>query len=230
MGNTPRQSPGSMSGPAPFSTAPVVDGWPQGWAPHIMRRDRRATEYRSVTKQGRQVLEATARSSTSGLRCDVDIDPVEQPWVRWEWRTDDFPEGVDIADDDRDDSPARLVLTFDGDMGRLSPRDRAFFEFVRLITGQQLPYATLMYTWDGKAAVEDVIAYPRTGRIQYLVVERGADGAGRWLGYRRNVREDFKRVFGEEPGRIRHVGVLADSDDLQLDLTSWFADIRFDTN
>ena len=25
-------------------------------------------------------------------------------------------------------------------------------------------------------------------------------------------------------------GVLADSDDLQLDLTSWFADIRFDAN
>jgi Protein of unknown function (DUF3047) len=216
------------SGPSPFSTAKLVDGLPEGWEPHVVRRDRRPTEYRCVQMQGRQVLEASARGSTSGLRSDVDIDPSSRPWIQWDWRTDAFPGDADIADDDRDDSPARLVLSFDGDMRRLSQRDRAFFELVKLITGHALPYATLMYAWDGKSAVEAVVPYPRTARIQYLVVETGATRQGQWLRYRRNVRDDFRRVFGEEPGRIRHVGVLADSDDLQLDLRSWFGDISFE--
>lgn len=72
-----------------------------------------------------------------------------------------------------------------------------------------------------------MLAYPRTGRVQYLVVESGAARAGRWLGYRRNVVDDYRRVFGGEPGRIRHVGLLSDSDDLKLSTEAWFANLSF---
>jgi hypothetical protein len=218
----------SILGPARFSAGRVIDGLPEGWRPHVMRLDRRLTNYRVVRREGRQVLEATARQSTSGLRCDVDIDPLQTPWLQWGWRVDRFPDGATIADDERDDSPARIVLAFDGDHGTLGTRDRIFKDLVELLTGKALPFATLMYVWDGEAPLEKVIAYPRSGRIQYLVVESGAGGAGRWLSYRRNVRDDYRRVFGAEPGRIRHIGVLSDSDDLKVEVQSWFDDITFD--
>jgi hypothetical protein len=214
-------------GPAPFSSARLLGAEPDGWHPHVMRRDRDATDYRLVRREGRQVLEAHALRSTSGLRADVDIDPLRTPWLSWSWRVDQFPSEASIADDERDDSPARIVLTFDGDVHTLRLRDRMFSDLVELVTGQPLPFATLMYAWDGAAAPEQVIAYPRSARIQYLVVERGAQRTGRWLAYRRNVRDDYRRVFGTEPGRIRHVGVLCDSDDLKLELVSWFGDIAF---
>jgi hypothetical protein len=149
------------------------------------------------------------------------------PWLAWSWRVDRFPNGASIADDERDDSPARIVLAFDGDAGTLRLRDRMFSDLVELVTGQPLPFATLMYAWDGEAVPEQVIAYPRSSRIQYLVVESGAQRTGRWLTYRRNVRDDYRRVYGAEPGRIRQVGVLCDSDDLALDLNAWFGDIVF---
>jgi hypothetical protein len=41
------------------------------------------------------------------------------------------------------------------------------------------------------------------------------------------VLEDYRRVYGSEPGRVRQVGVLCDSDDLALDLSAWFGDIVF---
>jgi Protein of unknown function (DUF3047) len=214
-------------GPAPFSAARSVGALPDGWQAHVMRRDRDFTDYRVVRRDGRQVLEAHALRSTSGLRCDVDVDPLRTPWLSWSWRVDQFPSGASIADDERDDSPARLVLTFDGDTRTLAFRDRMFSELVELVTGQPLPFATLMYAWDGEAAPEQVIAYPRSGRIRYLVVERGAQRSGRWLSYRRNVRDDYRRVYGSEPGRIRQVGVLSDSEDLKLELFSWFGDIAF---
>lgn len=192
-----------------------------------MRRDRGLTVYEGVERDGRRAVHARADASTSGLRCDVDIDPRSTPWLSWEWRVDQFPEAASVADDERDDSPARVVVSFDGDDAALAPRDRMFREMVEFLTGTVLPFATLMYVWDGQAPAEQVLAYPRTGRVQYLVVESGPARAGRWLGYRRNVVDDYRRVFGGEPGRIRHVGLLADSDDLKLRTESWFANLGF---
>ncbi len=211
----------------PFSDTPTPAELPVGWAPHIMRRDRPATQYRLHERDERRVVHAVAERSTSGLRCDVNIDPHTQPWLSWEWRVDQFPHGASVADDDRDDSPARVVLAFDGDMRQLRLRDLMFMEQVELFTGKTLPFATLMYTWDGEAEVGSVIAYPRSSRIQYLVVEQGPARTGRWLRYRRNVVEDYRRVFGADPGPIRHVGVLTDSDDLKLRVEGWFGDIAF---
>ena len=192
-----------------------------------MRRDRAPTVYTFGERDGRQAVHALADRSTSGLRCDVDIDPRDTPWLSWEWRVDSLPEGASVEDDERDDSPARVVVAFDGDPATLGARDRMFRDLVELFTGTTLPFATLMYVWDANAAPERVVAYPRTARVQYLVVESGPAHVGRWLGYRRNVIEDYRRVFGGEPGRIRHVGLLADSDDLKLRTDSWFANLAF---
>ncbi len=224
---TPEVAPPAAVALPMFSRASALGSVPEGWRPHVMRRDRRLTDYRTVQRDGRQVLEAHAVRSTSGLSCEVDVDVLRTPWLSWSWRVDRFPGGASIADDERDDSPARIVLAFDGDTATLRPRDRLFSDLVELVTGQPLPFATLMYAWDGVAAPEQVIAYPRSSRIQYLVVESGAQRTGRWLEYRRNVREDYRRVYGGEPGRVRQVGVLCDSDDLQTELQAWFGDIAF---
>jgi len=213
--------------PPPPGLLPPFTAALRGWQPHVMRRDRPATGYAFASRDGRSAVHALADRSTSGLRCDVDIDLQATPWLRWEWRVDRFPEIASVEDDARDDSPARVVVAFDGDTSRLKLRDIAFRETVELLTGQTLPFATLMYVWDAHAPLERLVAYPRSERIQYLVVESGLGRVGRWLGYRRNVRDDYRRVFGSEPGRVRHVGLLADSDDLKLRTDSWFANLSF---
>jgi len=192
-----------------------------------MRHDRTPTQYSLDKHVSHAAVHAIADRSTSGLRCDVDIDPKATPWLSWEWRVDQVPAGASVEDDDRDDSPARVVVAFDGDVSTLSLRDRLFRDTVELFTGTTLPFATLMYVWDAKAPPESVVAYPRTARVQYLVVESGAERAGRWLGYRRDVLADYRRVFGGEPGRIRHVGLLADTDDLKVRTDTWFANLAF---
>lgn len=118
---------------------------PAAWRPHVMRRDRGLTRYESGERDGRQAVHAIADASTSGLRCDVDIDPRATPWLSWEWRVDQFPADISVADDERDDSPARVVVAFDGDEATLPPRDRMFREMVEFLTGTTLPFATLMY-------------------------------------------------------------------------------------
>jgi hypothetical protein len=42
---------------------------------------------------------------------------------------------------------------------------------------------------------------------------------------RRDLRADFRAAFGEEAGRLLNVGVLTDSDDLNVDVQAWYGDI-----
>lgn len=215
----------ARSAVAPFSTSNRLGALPDGWRQHITRPDRPVTRYALGRIDQRTALHAVSDSATSGVRCDVDIDLAGRHWLQWDWRVDKIARDATVADDDSDDSPARVVLGFDGDISRLSLRDRLFADQVELFTGEALPYATLCYVWDGQAAPETVLRYGRSSRIRYLVVESGAAGTGRWLPYRRDVVADYQGVFGEPPGKLLSVGVLTDSDDLKGLAEAWFGDL-----
>ena len=191
-----------------------------------MRRDLKPTRYAVVRDGDRKVLHARAASSATGLRCAVQIDPALFGRLRFSWRVREAPGHADVGVAEHDDCPARLVLAFGGDDTRMPLRDRLFFEQVELFTGQRLPFATLMYVWDGgKHALESVHRNHRTARIQYLTVESGAARVGHWLHYERDVVADFQRVFGEAPGPMTGVGVLTDADALKTEMEAWYGDI-----
>ena len=209
----------------PFSAAPVGRA-PTGWHSYEVRRDVKRTKYAVVRDGERNVLHARAAASATGLRCAVQIDPAQFGHLQFSWRVRDVPGRADVAAAEHDDCPARLILAFGGEDARLPLRDRLFFEQVELFTGQRLPFATLMYVWDGgRHAAESVHRNHRSARIQYLTLESGAQRAGRWLHYQRDVVADYRRVFGEAPGPITGVGVLTDADALKGEMEAWYGDI-----
>ena len=57
-----------------------------------------------------------------------------------------------------------------------------------------------------------IIPNPHTKRVQMVVASSGPAGVGKWQTLSRNVLEDFRRAFGEEPGMLTDVGVLTDTD------------------
>lgn len=227
VGVRPPQRVAAGAGIVPFSASPTLGALPLGWHEQVMRHDLPCTRYEIAQCDDRTVVHSMADCSTSGLRCDVDIDPTTLPWLSWEWRVDRVVTEATVAKDELDDSPARVIVAFDGDLAGLTLAELMFQEQVETFTGYTLPFATLMYVWDGQAKPESVFQYPRTGRIRYLVAESGADNVGRWLNYRRNVVEDYRRVFGGAPARIRSVGAMTDSDDLKTHSEAWFGDLRF---
>lgn len=212
--------------PVRFSNAIAgPDGLPPGWRPHITRPDKPITRYMLGTLDGRTVLHARGDSSTSGVRCDLAADLAATPWLSWDWRADRLPPEATAAVDEADDSPARLVLGFDGDLARVPLRDRLFADQVELFTQQMLPYATLCYQWDAQAPAGQVLPYVRSSRIRFLVVQSGPAGLGRFTLHRRHVAEDFQQVFGEPPGRLISIGVMSDSDDLKGPVEAWYGDL-----
>jgi hypothetical protein len=84
-----------------------------------------------------------------------------------------------------------------------------------------------MYIWANKAPVNAVIPNPRTNRVQMVVASSGAGGVGAWQTLSRNLREDYKRAFGEDPGRLVAYGVLSDTDNTGESIQAWYGDILF---
>jgi hypothetical protein len=118
------------------------------------------------------------------------------------------------------------VLGFDGAKDELPFADQIMFETAKLLTGRDMPYATLMYIWENKAPVGTVIANGRTGRLKKVVAASGADGVGQWRNFSRNIVEDYEKAFGEKPGRLIGLGVLTDTDNTGDTVEAWYGDIR----
>ena len=53
-----------------------------------------------------------------------------------------------------------------------------FFDQIKAFTGQQLPYATLMYIWENRAPVDTVLPNLHTTRIKMVVADSGDGKVG----------------------------------------------------
>ena len=221
---------------APFSLATPGNTLPKGWQPLIIRPDKNLTQYDlaqalvdapGATPKTQTVLRARAKAAASALKLPLKLDVHQRPWLRWQWKVNNLLPQADLTSRYDEDSPVRILVSFDGDREKLSGKDRLFIEKVRLFTGQELPYATLMYVWDNQQTLEKIIPNANTSRIQKIVVQSGAEQVGRWHSLERNVLEDYRRVFNEEPGELLAIGVMTDSDNTQSEVEAFYGDMDF---
>jgi len=208
-----------------FSANPAGDGLPNGWQPWGVNRFKRPTEYRLINDEGRTVIRARASSSASGLVHPLDLDPAVYPLLQWRWKVDQLIAAADNTQKQTEDSPVRVVVSFAGDMNKLDFSDAMFFDQIKAFTGQQLPYATLMYIWENRVATGTVIPNRHTTRIKMIVAESGREKLGAWWEVSRNVYADFERAFGEKPGHIIAIGIMTDTDNTGELAHAWYGDI-----
>jgi Protein of unknown function (DUF3047) len=173
----------------PFSAGASGSALPKGWQPLIINRTKTPTEYRLERDPETQtiVLHATANAAASGLRQRLDVDSNAWPVVRWRWRVVDLIVGADNQDRYSEDSPVRLMLFFDGDKSSLPITEQILMETARLLTGQELPYSTLMYIWENRLPVGTVLPNSFTSQVKMFVAGSGPDGRlGQWKVFERN--------------------------------------------
>jgi hypothetical protein len=185
------------------------------------------TDYRWANKDGRAAIEARSERSASMWRRRLDMAPGSYGDVSFAWWVPELIPGADPSKVDSEDSPVRVLFGFAGDHAKLPARTRAMFELAEVLTGEKPPYATLMYIWVPEAPIGTVIVNPRSDRIRKIVLDSGAAGLGRWLDHRRNLVEDYRRAFGEEPGPLVSVAVMTDSDNTRSRAQAWYSPVQF---
>lgn len=215
----------ALAHPPLFSTTrtgPLPEGW-QSWT---VNRTKIPTRYTLTEVDQRPVLHAMAESSASGLY--VPLVGREAGMLRWTWKTRDIIRNADNAQGHREDAPLRLFVAFDGDKSTLSLKDQLMFEMARLTTGRDMPYATLMYIWGGQRAEGTVLRNPHTDRVRMIVVDTGTKHANQWRCHERDLRADYRKAFGSDPGQLLAVGIMTDTDNTKSRAEAWYGDIALD--
>lgn len=186
------------------------------------------TEFTLDQQGGKTALRAHAKSSASMLRQRLHVRPEQLGRLQFQWQIEGLMSQADMGARDSADSPVRLILAFEGDRSRFSSKNAMLSDLTEALTGEPLPYATLMYVWCNHRPVESVIVNLRTDRVRKLVVESGGDHVKQWRQYQRDVRADFEKAFGEAPGALVGIAIMTDSDNTRSDVRAWYGDIRFD--
>ncbi len=167
---------------------------------------------------------AEAKDGQSALQRLIRIDPRRHPVLEWTWRV---PKLAAPASPGKPSPRARLMLAFHGDASKLDIEQRIHLRMAKAMTGKALPYASLLYVWQDGAAPETVIQSPYSERVRMIALPSGPEHLDRWQSFRRNVREDYKRAFGEEPGDIVGVGIYTDVDNEGTAGLAYYGDITF---
>lgn len=208
-----------------FSRSAPGAALPEGWQPYRLANSRRETRYSLALAENGTVLEARADNSASALLYPLRADPGRTPWISFSWRTMRLIDKADMRTKAGDDYPARVYVIFDYDIARLPLGERVKLRMARSIWGDRVPAAALCYVWEPRqpAGYSQWSAY--TTRLRMIVAESGGARLGQWVRVERNVAEDFRAAFGEEPPPISAVIVAADTDNTAETSLTWFGDI-----
>jgi hypothetical protein len=213
--------------PAPLQQLPLhfsakdIAQWDKVVLPGKLR-----TAYKLERQAQGYALQAQAESSASMLRQRLRIAPEQLGHLTFDWRVERLIPGADMQQRESEDSPVRLILVFEGDRQQFSPKNAMLSELTHSLTGEPMPYATLMYVWCNQCPPESVIVNPRTDRIRKIVVDSGPTQLRRWREHRRDLGADFRLAFGEEPGALTSIALMTDSDNMRSSAASWYGPVE----
>lgn len=167
-------------------------------------------EFVVVDNDGKRVLHARSRGDGSTIAREVKgkVNLAQTPVLEWSWKVVALPPGANSCKKATDDQAAQIYVAW--------PR---FPEALRS--------RIIGYVWDTTAPVGTICKSEKTGTVTYMVLRSGPADLGKWLTESRNVREDFKKVYGEEPDNPGAVSLSIDSNDTGSMAEAFIGPIRF---
>jgi len=177
-----------------------------GWKPKVFRGQ---TSYSLMVDGERQVLMAQSRGAASGLYKEVALDPAQYPVLRWSWKIrGTIPKGNAMTKAG-DDYAARVYVVF----------PRTFFFRTRAVN----------YIWANRIPKGTALPNAFTSNAMMVAVESGDEKAGTWVYEERNVVEDYRVLFGEDPPAIGAVAIMTDTDNTGGEAIAYYGDITLQT-
>lgn len=207
-----------------FSTTDTSQVVPDGWERIAFSKIDARTQYDLVAKDSSVVVRAQSDGGASGLVTRRRIDPSEYPVVTWRWRVNRVLDDGNARTKDGDDYPARLYVTFDHDLG-LGGRIKK--TALRALGYDEIPSRALNYVWASRVEAGAVFSNAYTDWVMMMPVQSGPERCGEWVTHRRNIVEDYRQAFGEDPPAITGIAIMTDTDNTGERATAYYGDIVF---
>ena len=201
---------------------------PKGWK--LRRRFGYPKDARAewVVEDGVHAVRLDSKACLTFLEKRVAIDIQRFPIVTWKWKVENILRGNDERTKRGDDHPIRIFFVFEPDESKQSFWFRLKrFIYLDRIHGHPMGGRFTEYLWSSHLQPGDIINDPGKPWQKLMVVEGGSSNLGKWLSYKKNLYEDFKRLYGEEPRRLIFIGILNDTDQTGQEAVSYIADLMF---
>ncbi|WP_372656924.1 DUF3047 domain-containing protein [Hydrogenophaga sp.] len=215
----------NASGWAQANVLPVTDTQAR-WR-HRRIANRPPSRYMPDRHAGRAALHAHSESGDSLVRLALQAENPQLGQLRFSWFVDALNPDADLRDRELDDAVVRVILQFSGDRSHFSQRDHMLSELMQLVTGEPLPYATLIYVWDHNLPVGTVLPHPRSQRIKLMVLESGEARLGQWVDFERDVAADYRHAFGLAPEGLRGIALMTDSNNTGRTSRAWYGPLHW---
>ena len=182
---------GSFSGVAWGQTTVLVDfstareTVPEGWE---LSAHTGEASLQLVQDDGKQALQMRSEQASFALQKKVRIALQGSPFLVWQWKVTELPKGGDFRRSGTDDQAAQLIVAFSS----------SHF---------------LSYIWDSTApkGLLASASAPLFKKIFAVVMQSGTQGLGTWITERRNMIDDYKQAYGEEPEALEGVRIQINS-------------------
>ena len=160
-----------------------------------------------VTENNAGYVEADQASIQISAFANVDLE--KNQYIAWDWRAIELPPNGDLRQDYLDDQAIQVVVIFASILNSSGA----------IISPGTFEYNALNYVWDTNAPIDTIYRGREVGfekfafPLNYLVVETGTEYAKQWRPVRRDLIEDFKKVFPDspEPSLVKSITVQTNS-------------------
>lgn len=210
----------------PFSTAHEGNRVPSGWEPLTFPKIPRHTQYKVVRDGESTVVQATSNAAASGLLSRVKIDLREYPILQWRWKVLNVISKGNVRNKKGDDYAGRIYITFEYDPDKVNFSRKAKYRLGRILFGD-IPIAAINYIWDNRAPKGTIVDSAYTDLSKMIVVESGQENVNQWVLEERDVYEDYKKAFGEEPPLVNGIAIMTDTDNTGETAVAYYGDIVF---
>jgi hypothetical protein len=177
-----------------------------GWKEQVFKGN---VVYSLARDAGKTVLKAHSDKAASGLTRELTVNVKNYPFLRWSWKVTHSLKKEDVTKKSGDDFAARVYVIF----------PRTLFWRMRAIN----------YVWAARMPKGSGASSPYTANAYIIAVESGDEHAGQWIREERNIFEDYRRIFGEEPPPSGGIAIMSDTDDTGDQVTTWYGDIELGT-
>ena len=182
-------------------------GVPPGWRPYATIGGNPVYDFTVVEDEARRALRMRSVNEHSTIARDVTIKLAETPILEWSWKVTKLPAGADLRRKQTSDTTGHIFLVW--------PR------FPAMVRSR-----VIGYVWDERLAPGTVETSRKTGLVTFIVIRSGTGELGRWFTERRNVAEDYRRVFRESPVDPQAIALSIDTNDTRAPAETTFGAIR----
>ena len=143
-----------------------------------------------------------------GIKKEMSFDIRKYPYLTWKWKAARLPKGGDIRKRDTDDQAGQIYVLFP--------------KFPAMVNTRSMGYI-----WDTLTPAGTFGTSTAYSKMKYVVLQSGTEKLNQWIRETRNVYEDYKKSFQEEPPQAGGVFLYINTQHTESSGEIFYGDIFF---